>query len=49
MGECLKAEPEIVGPYQRHVTSVFNVPMYHIIKDVFGERKDSMVKINSMF
>jgi alpha-amylase len=49
MGECLKAEPEIVGPYQQHVTSVFNVPMYHIIKDVFGERKDSMLKINSMF
>ena len=23
--------------------------MYHIIKDVFGEKKESMVKINSMF
>lgn len=49
MGECLKAEPEIVGPYQNHVSSVFNFPMYHIIKDVFGRDKQSMVKIHSMF
>ena len=42
MGEVLKEEVNIVAPYQQHMDAVFNVPMFHTIKDVFGKKKNSM-------
>ena len=36
MGEAFNGDPAYVGPYQGHVTGVFNYPMYYTIKDVFG-------------
>lgn len=35
MGECLNGDPGYVGPYQDHLTALFNYPLYFTIKDVF--------------
>lgn len=48
MGECFNGDPAYVGPYQEHVTGLFNYPMYYTIKDVFGSRK-SMYNIKTRF
>jgi len=48
MGECFNGDPAYVGPYQQHVTGLFNYPMYYTIKDVFGSRK-SMYNIKNRF
>lgn len=39
MGENFNGDPAYVGPYQDHVTGLFNYPMYYTIKDVFGSKK----------
>merc|ERR1711990_173802 len=44
-GECFNGDPAYVGPYQDHVTGLFNYPMYYTIKDVFGGKK-SMQQIS---
>lgn len=36
MGECFNGDPAYVGPYQDHLTALFNYPMYYTIKDVWG-------------
>ena len=46
MGEVLKEEIKYVAPYQEHMDAVFNVPMYHTLKNVFGKKKKSMVEIS---
>jgi len=46
MGENFNGDPAYVGPYQEHVTGLFNYPMYYTIKDVFGSKK-SMQNIKS--
>jgi alpha-amylase len=48
MGEVFNGDPAYVGPYQGHVTGVFNYPMYYTIKDVFGGQK-SMYGIKNRF
>lgn len=45
MGEVLKEEIEYVAPYQEHMDAVFNVPMFHTLKNVFGKKKKSMLEI----
>ena len=39
MGEALHGDPKYVGPYQDHVSALFNYPMYYTILDVWGEGK----------
>ncbi|GKT36077.1 Alpha-amylase [Aduncisulcus paluster] len=36
IGEVFNGDPAYVGPYQDHVPSVFNYPMYYTIRDVYG-------------
>lgn len=48
MGECFNGDPAYVGPYQQHVTGLFNYPMYYTIKDVFGSGK-SMYGIKNRY
>jgi len=36
MGENFNGDPAYVGPYQEHLTALFNYPMYFTIKDVYG-------------
>lgn len=45
MGEVLKEEIHMVAPYQQHMDAVFNVPMFHTLKNVFGKKKKSMLEI----
>lgn len=48
MGECFNGDPAYVGPYQEHLTALFNYPMYYTIKDVFGSKK-SMYGIQNRY
>ena len=48
MGECFNGDPAYVGPYQNHLTALFNYPMYYTIKDVFGSGQ-SMYGIKNRF
>jgi len=48
MGENFSGDPAYVGPYQVHVTAVFNYPMYYTIKSVFGG-KQSMYGIKNRY
>lgn len=48
MGECFNGDPAYVGPYQQHVTGLFNYPMYYTIKDVYGGGK-SMYGIKNRY
>ena len=48
MGENFNGDPAYVGPYQWHLTALFNYPMYYTIKDVFGGNK-SMQNIKSRY
>ena len=48
MGENFNGDPAYVGPYQDHLTGVFNYPMYYTIKDVFGG-KQSMYNIRNRY
>jgi len=48
MGECFNGDSNYVGPYQQHVTGLFNYPMYYTIKDVFGSGQ-SMYGIKNRF
>lgn len=48
MGECFNGDPAYVGPYQGHVTALFNYPMYYTIGDVFGSHQ-SMYKIRNRY
>ena len=48
MGECFNGDPAYVGPYQDHLTALFNYPMYYTISDVFGSSK-SMYNIKSRY
>lgn len=48
MGECFNGDPAYVGPYQQHLTALFNYPMYYTIKDVFGSQK-SMYNIKNRY
>jgi len=48
MGECFNGDPAYVGPYQGHVTALFNYPMYYTIGDVFGSGQ-SMKKIDNRY
>lgn len=48
MGENFNGDPGYVGPYQQHLTGLFNYPMYFTIKDVYGSGK-SMYGIKNRF
>ena len=48
MGECFNGDPAYVGPYQNHLTALFNYPMYYTISDVFGSSK-SMYNIRDRY
>lgn len=48
MGECFNGNPAYVGPYQNHVTAMFNYPMYYTIKNVFGSHQ-SMYQIRTQY
>jgi hypothetical protein len=48
MGEVSHGDPVYVGPYQDHLTGVFNYPMYYTIRDVFGT-KYSMYNIKDRY
>ena len=48
MGECFNGDPAYVGPYQDHLTALFNYPMYYTISDVFGSSK-SMYNIRDRY
>lgn len=48
MGECFNGDPAYVGPYQNHLTGVFNYPMYYTIGDVFGSGQN-MSKIKNRY
>ena len=48
MGECFNGDPAYVGPYQNHLTALFNYPMYYTISDVFGSGK-SMYNIRDRY
>ena len=48
MGECFNGDPAYVGPYQNHLTALFNYPMYYTIGDVFGSSK-SMYNIRDRY
>lgn len=49
MGEVLKEEVHMVAPFQQHMDAVFNVPMFHTLKNVFGKKKKSMVEIQKQW
>lgn len=46
MGECLKNEENFVAPYQNYVSSVFDVPLQEVIKNVWGFPKQPMFEIS---
>jgi alpha-amylase len=48
MGEAFNGNSAYDGDYQKHVTGLFNYPMYFTIKDVFGSGQ-SMFNIRNRF
>lgn len=48
VGEAFNGDPAYVGPYQDHVTSLFNYPMYYTIQDIWG-RGMSMYGIKNRY
>lgn len=48
MGECFNGDINFVGDYQKHLTALFNYPMFFTLHDVYGSGQ-SMYKIRETY